>query len=150
MENPWTIKGEPVMIATPEYDWEKKGYWTNAGAAAIKRNDKIFITFSASATDSNYCMGLLAASDIDDLLDPDSWSKSPEPVFKTSEENSLYGPGHNSFTASEDGTKDVLVYHARNYKNIVGESLYDPNRHTRAQFFNWNEDRDPKFWSPCL
>lgn len=148
MEDPWTIKGQPVMIATPEYDWEKKGYWTNAGAAVIKRNDRIFITFSASATDSNYCMGLLAASDTADLLNPDSWSKSPEPVFKTSEENSQYGPGHNSFTISEDGTKDVLIYHARNYRDIVGESLYDPNRHTRAQYFDWNEDGTPNLGAP--
>ena len=148
MENPWTIQGEPVMIATPEYSWEKMGFWVNEGAAVIKRNDRIFISYSASATDSNYCMGLLTASDMADLLDPNSWNKSPELVFKTSEENSQYGPGHNSFTVSEDGSKDILVYHARNYKDIVGDPLYDPNRHTRAQIFNWNEDGIPNFGVP--
>jgi len=148
MENPWAIKGEPVMIATPEHEWEKIGFWVNEGAAVIKRNNRIFISYSASATDSNYCMGLLTASDTADLLDPDSWSKSPEPVFKTSEENGQYGPGHNSFTVSEDGTKDVLVYHARNYNEIVGDPLYDPNRHTRAQILNWNEDGTPNFGTP--
>lgn len=148
VENPWTIKGEPVMIATPEYSWEKIGFWVNEGPAVIKRNDRIFISYSASATDSNYCMGLLTASDTADLLDPNSWSKSPEPVFKTSEENSQYGPGHNSFTMSEDGIEDILVYHARNYKDIVGDPLYDLNRHTRAQIFDWNEDRTPNFGTP--
>jgi len=148
MENPWTIKGEPVMIATPEYSWEKIGFYVNEGAAVIKRNNRIFISYSASATDFNYCMGLLTASDTVDLLDPNSWSKSSEPAFKTNEENSQYGPGHNSFTVSEDGSKDILVYHARNYKDIVGDPLYDPNRHTRAQIFNWNENGIPNFGIP--
>jgi len=148
MENPWTIKGEPVMIAIPEYSWEKIGYWVNEGAAVIKRNDRIFISYSASATDSNYCMGLLTASDTVNLLDPNSWSKSPEPVFKTSEKSSQYGPGHNCFTVSEDGTEDILVYHARNYKDIKGDPLWDPNRHTRAQKLYWNSDGTPNFGIP--
>jgi GH43 family beta-xylosidase len=148
MENPWTIKGKTAMIATPEFNWEKRGFWVNEGPAVLKRNNRIFISFSASATDSNYCMGLLSASDTADLLNPKSWSKSPEPVFKTSEENSQYGPGHNSFTVSEDNSKDVLIYHARNYRYIVGDPLYDPNRHTRAQVFDWNVDGTPNFGTP--
>jgi GH43 family beta-xylosidase len=148
MENPWTIKGEPVMISKPELPWEIIGFWVNEGPAVIKRNGRIFISYSASATDSNYCMGLLTASDTADLLDPNSWSKSPEPVFKTSEENSQYGPGHNSFTVSEDGSKDIFIYHARNYKDIVGDPLYDPNRNTRAQVLNWNDDGTPNFGIP--
>jgi GH43 family beta-xylosidase len=148
MKNPWTIKGKPVMISTPECPWEKIGFWVNEGAAVIKRNYRIFISFSASATDSNYCMGLLTALDTADLLNDDSWHKFPEPVFKSSEEHSQYGPGHNSFTVSEDGTKDILVYHARNYKSIAGDPLYDPNRHTRVQYFEWNEDGTPNFGTP--
>ena len=46
------------------------------------------------------------------------------------EEKEIYGPGHSCFTVSEDGKTDMLVYHARNYKDIVGDPLYDPNRHT--------------------
>lgn len=26
LENPWTIKGEPVMLSHPEYDWECQGF----------------------------------------------------------------------------------------------------------------------------
>lgn len=148
MENPWKIKSKPVMISTPEYDWEKIGFWVNEGAAVIKRYGKIFITYSASATNSNYCMGLLMASENDDLLDAMTWHKSPVPVFKSSKEHNQYGPGHNSFTVSEDGSKDILVYHARNYKDIVGDPLYDPNRHTRAQTFTWNQDGSPNFGIP--
>jgi GH43 family beta-xylosidase len=148
MENPWTLKGEQVCISTPEYDWEKIGFLVNEGAAILKRNGRIFMTFSASATDHNYCMGLLSADENSNLLDPKSWIKSPGPVFTTSEENGQYGPGHNSFTVSEDGTQDILVYHARSYKEIVGDPLYDPNRHTRVSVIQWNEDGTPNFGVP--
>lgn len=148
MSNPWTISGEQIMISTPEYEWEKIGFLVNEGPAVLKRNGKIIISFSASATDHHYCMGLLVASDSTDLLNPDSWTKLPEPVFKTNESTGQYGPGHNSFTVSEDGLRDVIVYHARNYKEIEGDPLYDPNRHTRAQEFTWDENGLPIFGEP--
>ncbi|ANY71900.1 glycoside hydrolase family 43 protein [Paenibacillus ihbetae] len=148
MENPWTLKGDQVLISKPEYDWEKQGYLVNEGAAILKRNGRIFMTYSASATDHNYCMGLLTADESSDLLNPNSWSKSPKPVFTTSEANGQYGPGHNSFTVSEDGTQDILVYHARSYKEIEGDPLYDPNRHTRVQLIRWHEDGTPDFGVP--
>lgn len=148
MENPWTLTGEQVCISVPEYDWEKIGYLVNEGAAVLKRNGRIFMTYSASATDHNYAMGLLTADEDSDLLDPGSWVKSPLPVFTTSEANGQYGPGHNSFTVSEDGLVDILVYHARSYKEIAGDPLYDPNRHARVQIIRWNEDGTPNFGVP--
>lgn len=148
MSNPWTLVGEQVMISTPEYDWETVGYRVNEGPAVLKRNGRIFIGYSASATDFNYCMGLLEADETANLLDRSVWRKSAQPVFQTSDENGQYGPGHNSFTVSEDGQEDVLIYHARNYKEIQGEPLLDPNRHTRAQAFGWNGDGTPNFGVP--
>jgi GH43 family beta-xylosidase len=148
MENPWTLRGEQVMISTPEYDWEIIGFKVNEGAAVLHRNGRLFISYSASATDHHYCMGLLTADEDANLLDPASWVKSPEPVFQTCEENGQYGPGHNSFTVSPDGKTDILIYHARNYKEIEGDPLYDPNRHARAQVIHWNEDGTPSFGVP--
>ncbi|MDO3409102.1 family 43 glycosylhydrolase [Saccharibacillus sp. CPCC 101409] len=147
MENGWTLKGPQVMIATPEYEWEKIGFLVNEGPAVLIRGGKVWVSFSASATDHHYCMGLLAADADADLLDPASWAKLPEPVFRTSEKNGQYGPGHNSFTVGEHG-EDLLVYHARNYKEIEGDPLYDPNRHTRVQRFGWNEGGTPEFGAP--
>nr|WP_221774584.1 family 43 glycosylhydrolase [Pelagicoccus albus] len=147
MENPWTLKGEQTLITTPEYDWELQTYRVNEGPAVLKRNGKIFVSYSASATDHSYAMGLLHASEEADLLDADSWEKSPEPVFQTNVENSIYGPGHNSFTTDEDG-KDVLVYHARNYKELIGNPLVDPNRHTRLKYFTWTDEGMPDFGTP--
>jgi len=148
MENPWTIKTKPVLLTKPELDWEIVRFWVNEGPAILKKNGKIFLTYSASATDENYCMGMLTADENSDLLDASSWVKSQEPVFKTSWENGQYGPGHNSFTVSEDGTEDILVYHARNYTEITGDPLYDPNRHTRVEVIKWNEDGTPNFGVP--
>lgn len=140
MSNPWTIEGKQVMIAEPEYEWEKIGFLVNEGPAVLNKNGKIFISYSASATDYNYCMGVLIADENSDLLNKDSWHKSENPVLKTDEKKEVYGPGHSCFTISEDGKKDILMYHARNYKEIVGDPLYDPNRHTFIKEIEYDEE----------
>ncbi len=148
MDTPWSIATEPVKISAPEYDWEIQLHRVNEGAAVLIRNGRVYMAYSASGTDDRYCMGLLTADESSDLLDPASWTKSPEPVFKSSETYAQYGPGHNSFTESEDGSADLLVYHARPYKVIEGEPLYDPNRHARVQRLLWNPDGTPCFGEP--
>lgn len=148
MENPWTLKGHATLLTIPEYDWEKIGFLVNEGPAVLKRNGKIFITYSASATDENYAMGMLWAEEDGDLLDGYSWHKSEKPVFTSSEKNSLYGPGHNSFTRTEDDQYDVLVYHARPEKNKEGDPLDNPNRHAHAQIFGFNKEGFPEFGQP--
>ncbi len=147
LENGWTLKGPQTMISQPEYDWEKIGFSVNEGAAVVKHGGKLWMTFSGSATDHHYCMGLLFADEDADLLDAASWTKLPEPVFQTNEENGQYGPGHNCFTVGENG-EDLLVYHARSYKQIEGDPLYDPNRHARVKIFAWKENGMPDFGVP--
>jgi GH43 family beta-xylosidase len=146
MINPWTITGTQARISQPQYDWEKIGFRVNEGPAVLARNGRVFIAYSASATDAHYCMGMLTALEGADLLDPGSWSKSATPVFQTDPSAGVYGPGHNSFTT--DGDLDVLVYHARSYRDIAGDPLYDPNRDTRAQVLGWNADGTPRFGTP--
>jgi GH43 family beta-xylosidase len=148
MSNPWTYSSTPVRISKPEYSWERAGIPVNEGAATLKRNGKIFIVYSAAKTDASYCMGMLTASDTSNLLSPSSWSKSSTPVFQSSSANSQYGPGHCSFTVSPDGSDEILVYHARNYRDISGDPLNDPNRHTRIQQFTWNSNGTPNFGVP--
>ena len=70
------------------------------------------------------------------------------PLFKSSAKHGQYGPGHNSFTVASDGKTDLLVYHARNYKEIEGDPLRNPDRHTRVQVLEWNEDGTPDFGEP--
>lgn len=145
MSSPITLAEKQVVISQPEYDWEIKGHRVNEGPAVLIRNGKVFITFSASATDANYAIGLLWANEDADLLNPASWNKLPEPVFFSNEALKRFGPGHNSFTVAEDGKTDVMIYHARDYKEIKGEPLYDPNRHTRARVLRWTKDGMPDF-----
>lgn len=52
------------------------------------------------------------------------------------------------FVLRNSGTQDLLVYHARDYTEIEGDPLYDPNRHTRVQAIRWKADGMPDFGVP--
>lgn len=145
MKDPLTLAGPQVRITRPELAWEVLGHRVNEGPAFLKRNGRIFMTYSASATDHNYCIGMLVADEGADLLDPKSWTKVREPVLKTDAAKKLYGPGHNSFAVAEDGKTDLLVYHARDYRDVHPDPLRDPNRHTRVRVIRWGEDGVPRF-----
>lgn len=140
MTSPTTLKLPSTRISKPTLSWEIIGHKVNEGPAVIKRNGRIYLTFSASATDHNYCVGLLTAEESADLLDASSWKKQPTPILKTDESIKEYGPGHNSFTVSEDGKTDLFVYHARDYEGARPDPLNDPNRHTRVRTVRWNAD----------
>lgn len=145
MDSPVSITEPVAVISEPTLEWERLGYKVNEGAAVLKRNGKVFVTYSASATDHRYAMGLLWADEDADLLDPASWNKLPEPVFQTDETLGRFGPGHNSFTVAEDGKTDLMIYHARDYKELKGTPLTDPNRHARARVLYWDENGFPDF-----
>jgi GH43 family beta-xylosidase/lysophospholipase L1-like esterase len=149
MASPTAITGAQVMISRPEFPWEQIRYWVNEGPAVLIRNGRVFLTYSAAGTGAEYCLGLLTADENADLLDPSSWKKSPEPVFRTHADHGIFGPGHNSFTTSADGRTDLLVYHARSYRDIPGDPLHDPNRHTRVQPIAWRADGTPDFGVPA-
>lgn len=144
MESPYKLKTVQVLLTTPDYDWERVGFWVNEGPAVIKHNGKIYVTYSASETGAAYCMGMLTAREEDDLLDPRSWKKEREPVLCTNEALGIYGPGHNSFTRDENG-EPVMVYHARKEKEITGNPLYNPNRHAMLMKIDWAPDGRPVF-----
>jgi GH43 family beta-xylosidase len=146
--NPWTITGPVTRLTVPTLPWETRGYKVAEGPAVLQRNGRIFLTYSASATDANYCLGMLTASASANLLDAASWTKSADPVFATNSATGQYGPGHNSFTVSEDGRSDVMVYHDRNYRDINGDPLNDPNRRTRVQKVYYKADGTPDFGIP--
>ena len=148
MAGPTKLGAAAVMLSRPEFEWEVQGFLVNEGPAVLIRHGRVFISYSGSATDERYCMGLLHADAGADLLDPRSWTKSPQPVFATCAEREVFGPGHNSFTLSEDGQQDLLVYHARNYKGIKGDPLWNPDRHTCVQALDWDSHGMPVFGLP--
>lgn len=149
MDTPTSIVPPAVRLSQPEFAWEKVRYAVNEGPAILHRHGRFFLTYSAAGTGAEYCLGLLSADENADLLDPKSWTKSPQPVFTSSEQNGIYGPGHNCFTTTPDGKTDLLVYHARNYRDIPGDPLHDPNRHTRVQPVAWRLDGTPDFGRPA-
>ncbi len=148
LASPTKLGGPAVLLTKPEFDWERVRYAVNEGPVVLKKNGRIFLTYSASGTGAEYCVGLLTASENANLLDPKSWTKSPEPVFRTSEAHGIYGPGHHCFTVAEDGVTDLIVYHARNFREVDGDPLRDPNRNTRVQPVRWRADGTPDFGEP--
>jgi len=160
MENPWTLGSERVLISKPELEWEthwknESGWnppytiYVNEGPQPLKSpNDKyIHIAYSASGVwTPYYALGLLTAGTEDDLLNPETWKKSSQPVFRQSPENGVYGTGHNSFFKSPDGTEDYILYHARDTEvDPPGEG---DRRTPRAQKFTWDENDYPVFGTP--
>lgn len=144
METPYKLKTAQVLLTTPDYDWERVGFWVNEGPFILKNDGKLYLTYSASETGCAYCVGMLWADEDADLLDPRSWEKAPQPVLKTDESKGIYGPGHNCFTQLEDG-QVVMVYHARTEKEIEGNPLYNPNRHAMLMKINFDETGRPIF-----
>jgi GH43 family beta-xylosidase len=157
LSNPWTIEGPRTRISTPEYPWEKVGdvdpkvlpgnpphIDVNEGPEVLKHENKIFLTYSASACWTDYyALGMLTAVSGSDLLDAKSWTKSRQPVFLQSPEAGAYATGHNSFFKSPDG-RDWLVYHAN---SSPGEGC-GWHRAPRAQPFTWRSDGTPDFGKP--
>ncbi|MFC6997039.1 glycoside hydrolase family 43 protein [Rufibacter roseus] len=145
MSNPWTIEGERVMISQPTYNWERNGL-VNEGPEVIKNKDgKVFMVFSASGcwTD-HYALGMLTLKDNGNPMNPTDWVKTATPVLSTKGENNAYGPGHNGFFKSPDGTEDWIIYHA----NMASGQGCGNNRSPRIQKITWNADGTPHFGEP--
>ncbi|HKT02451.1 MAG TPA: family 43 glycosylhydrolase [Rugosimonospora sp.] len=144
LSNPWTASGTRHTLSTPTYGWETVGGAVNEAPEALQHNGKTFIVFSAShCSTPDYKLGILTYNG-GDPLDPASWVKSSQPVFQRNDAAGVYGPGHNGFFTSPDGTESWIVYHGTT--NPAGNC--DMNRSTRAQKFTWNADGTPNFGTP--
>ncbi|HUQ67796.1 MAG TPA: glycoside hydrolase family 43 protein [Flavitalea sp.] len=148
MLNPWTLETPRALISSPDYSWEKVGSppAVNEGPEIlVNPSGKIFLVFSASGcwTD-DYALGMLALNTGGNPLTPGDWTKAPAPVFSKKTANSVYGPGHNSFFKSPDGTEDWILYHAN---PASGQGCGDA-RSPRIQKFTWNADGTPNFGEP--
>ena len=147
LASPLKLAAKATRLTVPTLDWEIGGYKVAEAPAVLHRNGRLFMTYSASATDARYCLGLLTAPEDADIMDPNAWVKAEAPVFTTCKETSVYGPGHNSFTVDEKG-RDILVYHGRDYEAIKGDPLFNPDRHTRIQRLYYKADGAPDFGVP--
>lgn len=143
MSNPTTISGDRVEISSPTLPWETEVAAIQEGPAVIKKNGRINLVYSASAswTDS-YKLGLLSNTD-GNVLNPASWMKKSEPVFVSDPDARAFGPGHNCFVKSPNGKQDWLVYHATTTSGAGWTG-----RNIRAQRFSWRPNNTPKFGKP--
>ena len=146
MSNPWTLEGAVVLLSKPELPWEVQGGPVNEGPQVLRNpQGQVLIVYSASGcwTD-DYALGLLRLRTGGDPLQAADWTKSPQPVFVKKPQNSAYGPGHNAFFKSRNGSEDWIIYHA-NTKSGDGCS---EKRNIRMQRFGWKSDGTPDFGEP--
>jgi GH43 family beta-xylosidase len=148
MSNPWTLETSRSLISSPQLNWEMQGAppAVNEGPEILKNSSgKVFLIYSASGcwTD-DYALGMLTLKDGGDPLNGSDWTKTPAPVFAKKPSASAFGPGHNSFFKSPDGTEDWIIYHAN---SASGQGCTD-TRNPRMQKFTWNADGTPNFGEP--
>ncbi|GHA48044.1 glycosyl hydrolase family 43 [Salinimicrobium marinum] len=153
MKSPWEIEGNRVLISEPDYVWEKQGDLNdednphvnvNEGPQYLEHDGNIFIIYSASGCWTDfYSLGLLRLKG-EDILNPANWEKHSKPIFTKSQENSVYGPGHNSFFKSPDGKEDWILYHANSKPGQGCGSKRSP----RMQKISWSKDGVPIFGDP--
>ena len=148
MSDPWTLATPRSLISSPQFSWESIGAppAVNEGPEILKNAaGKVFLIFSASGcwTD-DYGLGILSLRDGGDPLVAADWTKTPTPVFSKNVAASVYGPGHNSFFKSMDGTEDWILYHANPTTGLGCGN----NRSPRIQKFSWNADGTPNFGTP--
>lgn len=144
MSNPWAITGTPVRLSRPTYGWETAGYKVNEGPFALQHNGRTFITYSASHCNGpNYRLGMLTYVGGDPLA-ASSWTKSAHPVFQRDDAAGVFGPGHNSFFSSPDGTETWIAYHA----NSSASDGCGTTRTTRVQKISWHADGTPDLGTP--
>ncbi|MBA2250955.1 MAG: glycoside hydrolase family 43 protein [Chitinophagaceae bacterium] len=159
LENPWTMKGERIMISKPDHAWELHGKvplaWQkntgeppflriNEGPEFLIHNDDLFIVYSANACWLDYNLGLLQYKKGSKIVDRNSWKKFPDPVFKQAPENGVYAPGHNSFFKSPDEKEDWILYHA----NPGPTDGCGSKRAPYIQKFIWTKNGIPYFGKP--
>lgn len=111
-EKPWMLSSEPVLLTRPLLGWENvAGTINNEGPYAFVHEKKVYLTYSGGSANSyTYALGMLTASEEDNLLDLNAWKKSGRPVLTFYSVEGEYGPGHNSFYRNEEGDL-MIAYH---------------------------------------
>ncbi|NIK68261.1 MULTISPECIES: family 43 glycosylhydrolase [unclassified Paenibacillus] len=137
MSDPLTISGPRVLLSEPDLEWEKAGGppYINEGHSILRHNGQVHIVYSgAGSWTPFYALGMLSLKEGADPLVASNWTKAQEPILKMDEDAGVYGPGHNSFVTSPDGTEQWIVYHA-----TTAATDGWANRKARAQKLTWDE-----------
>lgn len=142
MDSPTHVCTQPVLLSQPELPWEGD---INEGPFPIYRNGRVSLLYAANAAHlPDYCLGLLVCGDVDDILDPASWTKLDEPLLTRS--GAVIGPGHACIVPSPDGTEDWLVYHSKFDHDYTLPGGW--NRVVNLLRLRWKDDVIPVFDKP--
>lgn len=141
MSNPWTISTNRVSLASPTARWERGTQLDLLeGPEFLEHDGRTFLVYSTRESWlPDYRLALMRLGNPADPLRRASWEKLGPAFTRTT---AVYGPGHASFTKSEDGTEDWIVYHAKN------DTLPNWHRRVQMQRFGWNADGTPNFGTP--
>lgn len=148
MQNPWTIQTNRVKLAdNDDFIWERVSEkpnerGLNEGPQILKHNGKVYVIYSCSGSwEPTYKLGQLSIDEAADPMNPQNWTKKPEPVFTGTP--TVHGVGHACMTTSPDGTENWIVYHSK----ISTQSGWQ--RNVRIQPFTFHPDGSPNF-GPAL
>ena len=147
MESPTKMKipGERVLLRETTLPWEYqladngdlgegKECHVTEGPICLVRNNVVSMVYSCNGFgNENYCLGMMVCRNATDSDFRNwKWEVSPEPVFAKTDK--VWGPGHNSFTVSPDGTETWNIYHSKRERDE------DAFRWANMQKVEWEND----------
>ena len=137
------ITGTVIEIARPTYSWEMEGVaGVVEGPSPLVKNGRVFIAYSASATDSRYKLGLLSACGHrrpaePGLLVQDTRTRSSRPPTVSTVPATAASPWPRTTPPTCSSTTPATTPTRR------PDALTDPNRHTRMQQLYFARQRRP-------
>ncbi|WP_279583123.1 glycoside hydrolase family 43 protein [Fodinicola feengrottensis] len=138
--NPWTVSGNGVYLPAA-------GCTTDTVREApefVHSGGKTWLVYSTCDTGKpDYQLWEQSLNDGADPLVASNWVQHSGAVFSRNDSAGVYGPGHNAFFTSPDGSQTWMVYGAKN----TSAYTYD-GRTTRAQKIGFNADGSPNLGSP--
>jgi GH43 family beta-xylosidase len=139
MSNPWTVSGArtylPAAGGCPE---------VREGPSVLQHAGTSFVIYSTCDTGKpDYQLWMMSLPTSADPTVPSSWTQHAGAVLARNDAEGVWGPGHNGFFKSPDGSEDWLVYHAKNTTQFTYS-----RRTTRALRIRWNADGTPDFGHP--
>ncbi|WP_117209252.1 family 43 glycosylhydrolase [Allorhizocola rhizosphaerae] len=139
MNTPWSVTGSRVAIPASGGCTEVR-----EGPVGLRGTNRLFLVYSTCDTGKpDYQLWMKSIADGADPMNAASWVQHAGPVFWRNDAAGVFGPGHNGFFKSPDGSEDWIVYHGK-----TSSAYTYAGRTTRAQKISWNADGTPNFGRP--
>ncbi len=139
MDTPWSVTGSRVALPASGGCTEVR-----EGPTGLRGASRLFLVYSSCDTGKpDYQLWMKSIANGADPLVPANWLQHAGPVFWRNDAAGVYGPGHNGFFKSPDGSEDWIVYHGK-----TSSAYTYAGRTTRAQKISWNADGTPNMGRP--